>query len=97
MNKTELIKSVSQRAEMPATEIKDILNHTLDTITETLQKKEIICITGFGKFYTKDYKGRERRLPTGEIIQTEDVTTPHFKAGSTLKDIVSGRNERAEA
>lgn len=90
MNKSELIKRVSEHSQTPQIQVKNILDATIEAICESLTQTEEVNIAGFGKFYTVECSGRSVTLPTGETIETQTKRMPRFKSGSTLKSLVSG-------
>ena len=67
----------------------DVLEATLEAITEALQRSERVQLTGFGTFETRGRKERKgKNLQTGETITIPAATVPAFKAGKALKDAV---------
>lgn len=52
MNKAEFIDAVSQKAGLSKKDAKSAVDAVLETITETLAKKEIVSFVGFGSFST---------------------------------------------
>ena len=54
------------------------------------QKKEKVQLIGFGTFETRERAARTGRNPqTGKELKIAASTTPAFKAGKALKDIVN--------
>ena len=50
MNKSDLIKSISDSTGLKQTEATRIINAVFDTITANLRKGEQVAISGFGTF-----------------------------------------------
>lgn len=94
MNKQELIKAMAEKMPEGTTlkTVEQALNAFIETVTETLAKKEEIVLTGFGSFKTSERAARTGRNPrTGEEMQIAASTVPSFKAGKKLKDAVNGK------
>ena len=84
-----MIKCVSEDTKIPQPQVKEIINATLDTISNALVQSEEVIITGFGKFYTVEHQGRTVQLPKGGSVEIETRTVPRFKSGTTLKNLMS--------
>ena len=88
MNKSELIKRMSDRLDQLTSRDVDLAVHTLIAImSESLASGERIEIRGFGTFTNHYHKPRTVRNPkTGEIgIHKPGKYVPHFKPGKDLK------------
>ena len=88
MNKSELIKRMSDRLDQLTSRDVDLAVHTLiDIMSESLASGERIEIRGFGTFTNHYRKPRTVRNPkTGEIgILKPGKYVPHFKPGKDLK------------
>lgn len=89
MTKPELVKAIAEKTEMTQKDTANLLNTTIDIITEELVKGEEVNIVGFGKFSVKTRAAREGRNPsTGEKIQIAETKAPVFKFGKTVKEAV---------
>lgn len=89
MYKTELVKKVAQKAKVSQKVASRVINASLETIQETLGKRQMVQIPGFGTLYTRqrpaskvlDFKtGQPRRIPRMRV--------PAFRAGAVLKRAV---------
>ncbi len=90
MNKTELIDTVAQKAEISKADAQRALDAITDTIQTQLTKGDSVQILGFGSFATSERSGRTGRNPqTGETIEIPARRTPQFKAGKALKEAVN--------
>lgn len=90
MNKTELIASVAQKAELTKKDAEKAVKAIFDTIAESLAKEEKVQVIGFGTFEVRHRKAREGRNPQNNtIIKIEASKTPAFKAGKQLKDLIN--------
>lgn len=93
MNKSELVQSLSSRADLKKTEAQRVVDALFGSddgiITSALKKGDRVQITGFGTFETRERKARTGRNPrTGEEIQIAASTSPSFRAGKGLKEAV---------
>ena len=90
MNKTELISAMSEKSELTKVDTEKALKAFIDTVTEELKNKGKVQLVGFGTFETSERAARTGRNPqTGETIEIKASTSPKFKAGKALKDIVN--------
>lgn len=90
MNKSELIDSVAEGAELTKTQAGKALDAVIESITNSLKDGDSVSLVGFGTFTVKDRAARTGRNPqTGEPIQISASKVPSFKAGKLLKDSVN--------
>ncbi len=88
MNKSELIKRMSDRLEQLSARDVDLAVHSIiELMSERLASGERIEIRGFGSFSNHYRKPRTVRNPkTGEVgIFKPGKFVPHFKPGKDLK------------
>ena len=92
MTKQEFVDAVAQRSGLGKREAAQAVDAMLETITETLRRRDQINFTGFGKFATSDRKARMGVNPRnpGEKVHIPAATVPKFTAGSSLKQTVRG-------
>jgi DNA-binding protein HU-beta len=91
MTKPELVDAVAERTGMKKKDVALALDAILDTIKDTLAKKEQVTLVGFGTFEARTRAGRTGRNPrTGEQITIPPKTTVAFRAGSKLREAVGG-------
>ena len=89
MNKQAVVDAVADKTGLSKKDIEMVLAAILDVITDELQRKGKVALTGFGTFSTSDRAARQGVNPaTGEKIQIAATTVPKFKAGKSLKDAV---------
>lgn len=70
VNRKELVAEIAERAELEKKKADEILQHTIEIITQKVAKGEQIAIPGFAKFARVDRKARMGRNPaTGETIK----------------------------
>jgi len=90
LNKTELVNSVAEKAEMTKKDAEKVVNAVFTSIEEALGKGDKVQLVGFGTFEVKERAARTGRNPkTGEEISIAATKVPVFKAGKSLKEIVS--------
>lgn len=88
MNKSELIKRMSDRLDQLSARDVDLAVHSIiELMSERLASGERIEIRGFGSFSNHYRKPRTVRNPkTGEVgIFKPGKYVPHFKPGKDLK------------
>ena len=92
MTKQEFVDAVAQRSGLGKREAAQAVEAVLDTITETLRRRDSISFTGFGKFATSDRKARMGVNPRNpsEKVHIPAATVPKVTAGSALKQSVRG-------
>ena len=96
MNKSELIKRMSDKLEQLTSRDVDLAVHTMiEIMSESLADGERIEIRGFGTFTNHYRKPRSVRNPkTGEVgIHKPGKYVPHFKPGKDLKRRVDEARE----
>lgn len=89
VNKSELVREVSEKTNLTQKDVNDALAVVLDTIKSELASGESVQLIGFGSFVVRDRAARKGRNPqTGEEITIPATKAPAFKAGKALKDAV---------
>lgn len=89
MNKTELTDAAAQKAGVSKAEARRVLDAILESISESLSRKEEVTLTGFGTFSVAHRAARTGRNPqTGAPIQIPAMDVPRFRAGKQLKEAV---------
>ena len=92
MNKTELVNSVSEKAEVTKKDAEKAVNAVFNSISDALAAGDKVQLVGFGTFEVKERAARVGRNPqTGETIDITAAKVPGFKAGKVLKDAVAGK------
>ena len=87
MNKTELVKSISEKAQLKVADTEDLVNSFIDTVTEELKNKGKVTLVGFGTFSIAHRKEKTGVNPkTGKKIRIKSKNVPVFKAGKALKE-----------
>ena len=89
MNKTQLIASVAEMAEVTKKDAEKAVNAVFGSVQKALVEGEKVQLIGFGTFEVKSRSARVGRNPqTGKEIKIAASKVPAFKAGKALKDAV---------
>ena len=90
MNKSELIKALSDETKLPLEDAAMVVNTFVDCMKSSLLTGERVEIRGFGSFKIKEYKGYAGRNPkTGVSVEVEPKRLPFFRAGKELKEFLN--------
>ena len=91
MTKSELIERLaSQQNQLSYKDVELVVKTTLEHMAQTLSEGERIEIRGFGSFSLHYRAPRIGRNPkTGESVQLEGKSVPHFKPGKELRERVN--------
>lgn len=90
MNKSELIRTLSDKAKISIDEASLVVNTFIDQMHDALVKGNRIEIRGFGSFKVKEYEGYRGRNPkTGVMVDVPPKRMPFFRAGLELKNFVN--------
>lgn len=89
MTKRELVIDVAERLGYTQNEVSDVIQATLDTITEALAEGNRLEIRNFGVFELKVRDARIGRNPrTGDAVPIQQKRVAVFKPGKALKELV---------
>ncbi|PKR78854.1 DNA-binding protein [Halalkalibacillus sediminis] len=89
MNKTDLVNSVAEQADLSKKDASKAVDSVFESITGSLKKSEKVQLIGFGNFEVRERSARKGRNPqTGEEINIPASKVPAFKPGKALKDAV---------
>ncbi|ENX7444230.1 HU family DNA-binding protein [Neisseria gonorrhoeae] len=87
MNKSELIESIAQEADISKAAAQKALDATTNAVTNALKQGDTVTLVGFGTFYVGERAERQGRNPkTGEPLTIAAAKTLKFRAGKALKD-----------
>lgn len=90
MNKSELIKTLAEEANLPMEDATLVVNTFVDAMKDALIAGDRIEIRGFGSFKVKEYSGYAGRNPkTGESVSVIPKRLPFFRAGKELKEYIN--------
>jgi DNA-binding protein HU-beta len=89
MNKSELVSSVAEGAEISKADAAKAVDAIVAGISGALGKGEQVTIIGFGTFSIRERAARQGRNPqTGKPMKIAASKSVGFKAGKQLKDAV---------
>jgi len=90
MNKAELIAQVAEKSDMTKKDAEKAVSAVLAAIEEALARGDKVQLVGFGTFEVRERAARKGRNPqTGEEIEIAAARVPVFKAGKSLREVVS--------
>lgn len=90
MNKSELIKNLSEQADISIEEATLVVSTFVDNMKDALLDGDRVEIRGFGSFKIKEYASYAGRNPrTGEKVQVGSKRLPFFRAGKELKEYLN--------
>ena len=90
MNKSELIRTLSEETNIPIEEATIVVNTFIDNMKDSLLAGDRVEIRGFGSFKIKDYGGYSGRNPkTGKMVDVEPKRLPFFRAGKEVKEFLN--------
>lgn len=89
MTKKEIVKQISERANLTQLKTKEIVQWTFDAIVETLIEEGRIELRNFGVFEVKRRKARKARNPrTGAKVNVEPKNVVTFQPGKEMEERV---------
>ena len=89
MNKSEFVKSISDKSGATLKDTEIFLDSFVEAIVEAMAAREEVNLVGFGTFSVADRAPRMGRdFKTGKNIRIGASRAVKFKAGKTLKDSV---------
>ncbi len=90
MNKSELVKDLSESAGLSVDEANVFVDTFFDCVRKALIEDNRVEIRGFGSFKIKTYKGYTGRNPkTGQSVDVPPKRLPAFRAGKELKEVLN--------
>ena len=89
MNKTELVNSVAEAADLSKKDASKAVDAVFEAIQSALAEGDKVQLIGFGNFEVRERAARKGRNPqTGKEIDIAASEVPAFKPGKALKDAV---------
>lgn len=90
MNKSELVASVADQADISKSAAARAVDAALDAVTRSLCEGEPVSLVGFGTFLVRERGSRTGRNPqTGESMEIAASKVAAFKPGKALKDALN--------
>jgi len=89
MNKTELIDTIAESADLSKKSAGDVLQAFTAAITDTMKKGDKLTLIGFGTFSVTERAARTCRNPqTGKEMKVAAKKVVKFKVGKNLSEAV---------
>jgi DNA-binding protein HU-beta len=86
MTKNELAEQVAQRTGLATSQARQVVEATIDVVSDELAAGGEVALAGFGKFSVSQRAARLGRNPsTGQTIQISASKAAKFSAASALK------------
>ena len=87
MNKTDIVKKITEGAGISQAEAKKALDATIAAVRDALAKNDKVALVGFGTFSVAERPAHEGINPaTKQKIQIPAKKVAKFKAGAELAD-----------
>jgi len=91
LTKVQLVESIHNQMGLPKNKSTEIVETLLEIIKSTLESREDVLISGFGKFCVKEKKERKGRNPaTGDAMMLRPRRVVTFKCSGKLRDRING-------
>ena len=89
VTKKEIVKKISERANLTQLKTKEIVQWTFDAIIDTLIEEGRIELRNFGVFEVRQRKARKARNPrTGESVEVQSKNVVTFQPGKEMEEEV---------
>jgi nucleoid DNA-binding protein len=89
VTKKEIVKQISERANLTQLKTKEIVQWTFDAIIETLATEGRIELRNFGVFEVRERKARKARNPrTGAAVEVQPKNVVTFQPGKEMEERV---------
>jgi integration host factor subunit beta len=93
MTKSDLIRVISVKNDLPIDQAETIVNTFWDSLADALRDGRRIELRGFGSFRVRDYDGYLGRNPrNGESVTVPPKRMPFFKMGKEIKEALNDGN-----
>lgn len=90
MNKSELIKALSDECSLSSEESTMVVSIFFDSMKQALVENNRVEIRGLGSFKLKNYEGYTGRNPkTGKNVTVAPKKLPFFRVGKELKEFIN--------
>jgi DNA-binding protein HU-beta len=97
LNRSALLKTVSERTGMARKEVEQVYEHTMRTIQDAVKGGQKVALTGFGRFQQRVRAARKAGMArnpfTGEMVKVAARPAqklPKFLPAKQFKEYVSG-------
>ncbi|MBW2252846.1 MAG: integration host factor subunit alpha [Deltaproteobacteria bacterium] len=91
LTKVQIVESIHNHTGLPKNRSLQIVETFLEIIKGTLESREDVLISGFGRFCVKEKTERKGRNPaTGEAMMLRPRKVVTFKCSGKLRDRING-------
>jgi len=92
VTKRELVINISNSTGLTQQQVFDVIQQTLDSITEALAQGDTVVMRNFGAFQVKETKAKIGRNPKdpGKDVPIPARAVVKFKPGKQMKEKVAG-------
>jgi len=91
LTKAHIAKTIHNHCGFTNDRSAQVIDSLLEILKKTLENGEDVLISGFGKFYVKDKRGRRGRNPqTGNDMMLGERRVVRFMCSPVLKGKVNG-------
>ena len=92
MTKSQLVRHLSDKADVTRKAAATLLEELVNTAVRETKSKGVFVLPGIGKLRKANRKARLGRNPrTGEVIKIPAKTVVRFRVSKTCKDAVVGK------
>lgn len=92
MNKTTLVAEIAKRADLPRSDVAEVVDVALALIRERVARGQRVSLAGFGSFERVRRSPRLGRNPrTREAVKIPARNVPVFKPGTAFREAVATR------
>ncbi len=90
MNRETLVEGIVHRSGLNREEVRGVLEHFLELVSEELEAGGRVELRGFGTFSTRRRAARPARNPrSGEAVWLEERLVAAFRPAARLKERIS--------
>ncbi len=89
MLRSELIKKMAEKWNIPEREARQLVKRYFESIKKIVAEEGRLELRGFGVFEKREHDSRKGRIPgTGKEIDVPERVVPAFKSGKYLREAV---------
>lgn len=91
VNKSDLVKLISEKIEVPKTQAEKFLNGFFEVVVNELEQGNKISLVGIGKFEVRNRQARTARSPKDPsvVIQVPAKLRPTFTFSKAVADKIN--------
>jgi DNA-binding protein HU-beta len=96
VNKRELVAEIAARTRQPASEVAEVVDAFISSVSKAVAKGDKVVLSGFGTFHRRTRAKRvARNIWAGEKIRVPATNVPDFRPGKPFKEAVARRRARS--